>query len=370
MALEPEQRPRGPRQAPLPHALRLQRELPPAAVARRGRQAASESLLARMPGDDWQKRANLRLLSATCSPCPARSCCSWATSSASGRNGTTTTSLDWHLLHDPRHHGLQRWVRDLNTQYRAEPALHELDCRPDGFAWIDADNAEQGVLSFLRKGSVEGDLVAGRLQLHARTCYRNYRVGVPRGGRWQEILNSDADDLRRQRPGQHGRPDHRPDRLARAAAVAQPDPAAPGDPRPQADPPMSWRTDPRCPARDAEASGSGSGPPTGGPSRSSSRGSEPGRAIPLEKHPDGTFDGPRARPRGRGPLPLPRRRPRPVPRPGLAVPARGRARAIGGRRPGRVRLDRRRLARGRVPPTWSSTSCTSARSRPRGPSRG
>jgi len=100
-------------------------------------------------------------------------------------------SLDWHLLHEPRHRGLQRWVRDLNTQYRGEPALHELDCRPDGFTWIEADNAKERVLSFLRKGSNDADLALVVCNFSAE-MYRNFRVGVPRGGRWQEILNSDA----------------------------------------------------------------------------------------------------------------------------------------------------------------------------------
>jgi 1,4-alpha-glucan branching enzyme len=101
------------------------------------------------------------------------------------------TSLDWHLLEDPRHRGLQRWVRDLNTQYRAEPALHELDFRTDGFAWIEADNAADGVLAFLRKGSAEHDQALVVCNFSGQV-YRNFRVGVPRGGRWEEILNSDA----------------------------------------------------------------------------------------------------------------------------------------------------------------------------------
>ena len=86
------------------------------------------------------------------------------------------TSLDWHLLEDPRHRGLKRWVRDLNTQYRAEPALHELDCRTDGFAWIEADNAADSVLAFLRKGSAEHDEALVGLQLQ-----RSGLSELPRG---------------------------------------------------------------------------------------------------------------------------------------------------------------------------------------------
>ena len=103
------------------------------------------------------------------------------------------TSLDWHLLENPadlRHPGLKRWVRDLNTQYRAEPALHELDCRTDGFAWIEA-NAADGVLAFLRKGSAEHDQALVVCNFSGQV-FRNFRVGVPRGGLWKEILNSDA----------------------------------------------------------------------------------------------------------------------------------------------------------------------------------
>ena len=86
---------------------------------------------------------------------------------------------------------MKRWVRDLNTQYRAEPALHELDCRFDGFAWIEADNAADGVLAFLRKGSAEHDQALVVCNFSGQV-FRNFRVGVPRGGRWEEILNSDA----------------------------------------------------------------------------------------------------------------------------------------------------------------------------------
>jgi 1,4-alpha-glucan branching enzyme len=101
------------------------------------------------------------------------------------------TSLDWSLLNDPRHQGLRRWVRDLNTGYRAESALHELDCRPEGFAWVDASDSGQSVLSFIRQGSSGDDLLLVVCNF-TLTVRWNYRVGIPRSGRWVEIFNSDA----------------------------------------------------------------------------------------------------------------------------------------------------------------------------------
>jgi 1,4-alpha-glucan branching enzyme len=149
------------------------------------------SLLARMPGDDWRKFANLRLLYGYMYALPGKKLLFMGDDLGQWQEWSHTTSVDWHLRNDPRHRGMERWVRDLNTQYRAEPALHEFDCRPEGFAWIDADNATQSVLSFFRKGSAESarSLVVCNFTPHV---YQNYRIGVPRGGRWEEILNSDA----------------------------------------------------------------------------------------------------------------------------------------------------------------------------------
>ncbi len=152
----------------------------------------NRSLLARMPGEDWEKRANLRLLYGYMYALPGKKLMFMGDEFGQWEEWSIKQSLDWHLLNDPRHRGIRRWVRDLNTQYRAEPALHELDCRPDGFAWIEADSVNERVLTFLRKGSSEADLALVVCNFSAET-YRNFRVGVPRGGgRWQEILNSDA----------------------------------------------------------------------------------------------------------------------------------------------------------------------------------
>ena len=99
-------------------------------------------------------------------------------------------SLDWHLLDEPRHAALQRWVEDLNRVYRQEPALFTQDFTPAGFEWIDCNDVMQSVITFLRKGR-EGELILVACNFTPVPRY-NYRVGVPTGGFWQEVLNSDA----------------------------------------------------------------------------------------------------------------------------------------------------------------------------------
>jgi len=101
-------------------------------------------------------------------------------------------SLEWHVLQYPLHAGVQRWVRDLNQLYRATPALYELDSSEAGFAWVDCADADISVLSYLRLGSSGAPvLVACNFTPVPRA---NYRLGVPRAGRWRERLNSDAGD--------------------------------------------------------------------------------------------------------------------------------------------------------------------------------
>jgi 1,4-alpha-glucan branching enzyme len=150
-----------------------------------------KSFLDKMPGDDWQQRANLRLLLGYMYALPGKKLLFMGGEFGVRREWDAGGSLDWHLLDDPRHAGLRRWVRDLNTRYRAEPALHEIDGRPEGFEWIVANDDEQSVLSFLRKGTSGDDLVVVACNF-TPTVRRNYRIGVPRGGRWEEVLNSDA----------------------------------------------------------------------------------------------------------------------------------------------------------------------------------
>jgi 1,4-alpha-glucan branching enzyme len=101
------------------------------------------------------------------------------------------SSLDWHLLGDERHAGLQRWVGDLNRLYREHPAMHVRDNEPEGFEWVDANDSEASVLTYLRWGrSGEVVLVACNFTPLVRP---HYMVGVPFGGAWREVLNSDAE---------------------------------------------------------------------------------------------------------------------------------------------------------------------------------
>jgi 1,4-alpha-glucan branching enzyme len=100
-------------------------------------------------------------------------------------------SLDWDLLDYPSHVGIQRWVRDLNHLYRSEPALHEFDCEPAGFEWIDCGDTDSSVLSLLRKGKSTSTLVLAVCNL-TPVPRSGYRIGAPRGGYWRELLNSDG----------------------------------------------------------------------------------------------------------------------------------------------------------------------------------
>ncbi len=149
------------------------------------------SLLQKMPGDDWQKRANLRLLFGYMFAQPGKKLMFMGDEFGQWSEWNHDSSLDWHLLQEPSHQGLKRWVRDLNTTYRGEKALHELDCHPDGFSWIDCNDVGQSVLLMLRKGfsSDQAVVIACNFTPIPR---HNYRVGVPRSGVWEEILNSDA----------------------------------------------------------------------------------------------------------------------------------------------------------------------------------
>ena len=151
------------------------------------------SLLNKMPGDDWQKRANLRLLYGYMWAQPGKKLLFMGGEIAQWREWSHETSLDWHLLEDPAHAGIARWLEDLNRTYRTEPALHELDASPDGFEWIDGSDAENSVLVFARKGSRPEDYVIAAFNF-TPIVRHSYRFGVPGRGYWKEILNSDAPD--------------------------------------------------------------------------------------------------------------------------------------------------------------------------------
>ena len=151
------------------------------------------SLLRKMPGDDWQKFANLRLLFGYMYAQPAKKLLFMGGEMGQWDEWYHESSLAWHLLDQPLHSGLQRWVQDLNRLYRNESALHEQDFDPAGFEWIDCNDALQSTRSLLRKGRSTDDMVIVVLNF-TPVPRHNYRVGVPRSGFWKEVLNSDAQD--------------------------------------------------------------------------------------------------------------------------------------------------------------------------------
>jgi 1,4-alpha-glucan branching enzyme len=149
------------------------------------------SLLAKMPGDDWQKFANLRLLLGYMYAQPGKKLLFMGGEFGQWNEWNHEAVLDWDLLQSEPHRRLQLWIDDLNRAYRREPALHRFDCDPRGFQWIDCHDSDQSVLTFLRKGdpSDADILVACNFTPVPRV---NYRIGVPPADFWDEILNSDA----------------------------------------------------------------------------------------------------------------------------------------------------------------------------------
>ena len=148
------------------------------------------ALLSKMPGDDWQKFANLRVLLGYMYAQPGKKLLFMGGDIGQWREWSHDESLDWHLLQYAPHHGLQRWVRDLNTLYRAEPALHQLDCDPGGFEWIDCHDSDDSTLSLLRRGRAGGTIVIACN--FTPVPRQQFVIGVPHGGYWRELLNSDA----------------------------------------------------------------------------------------------------------------------------------------------------------------------------------
>ncbi|MFC1870573.1 1,4-alpha-glucan branching protein GlgB [Chloroflexota bacterium] len=149
------------------------------------------SLLAKMPGDDWQKFANLRLLLGYMYAQPGKKLLFMGVELGLWQEWAHDRSLDWQCLEYQRHAEVQNWMQAINQLYRCEPALHELDCNPAGFEWIDANDSLQSVISFIRKGRSTDDILLVICNFTPTTHF-NYRVGVPRGGSWEERLNSDT----------------------------------------------------------------------------------------------------------------------------------------------------------------------------------
>ncbi len=148
------------------------------------------SLIGKMPGDSWQQFANLRLLFGYMWAHPGKKLLFMGGEFGQRREWTHDGGLEWWVTALPEHAGVQRWVRDLNALLRAEPALHELDFDQAGFEWIDAGDAEASVLCFLRKPEDGAPVLA--VCNFTPVIRRNYSVGVPKGGVWRELLNSDA----------------------------------------------------------------------------------------------------------------------------------------------------------------------------------
>ncbi|WP_226573065.1 1,4-alpha-glucan branching protein GlgB [Acuticoccus sediminis] len=148
------------------------------------------SMLGKMPGDRWQKFANLRAYYAFMWSHPGKKLLFMGGEFAQEREWNHDQSLDWHLLVDPLHKGVQDLIRDLNTLYKTTSALHERDCDPDGFEWIDASDNMSSVYCYVRYAADRSPVV---VVLNFTPVVRyNYRVGFPHGGKWREAMNTDS----------------------------------------------------------------------------------------------------------------------------------------------------------------------------------
>ncbi len=149
------------------------------------------ALFGKMPGDEWQKYANFRLLFGYMYGHPGKKFLFMGGEFAQWREWNHDESLEWHSLQYPFHQGVQRWVKDLNHFYKTNPALYELDFSAEGFEWLDSYNWEQSIISFIRKGKSADEIILVVCNFTPVPRY-NYQIGVPRGGFWKEVLNSDA----------------------------------------------------------------------------------------------------------------------------------------------------------------------------------
>jgi 1,4-alpha-glucan branching enzyme len=150
------------------------------------------SLIGKMPGDTWQRCANLRAYLGFMWTHPGKKLLFMGGEFAQEREWNHDAELDWRLLDEPRHAGVQRLVRDLNRLYRDHPALHRRDARPDGFRWSIADDRDQSVFAYLRFGEDAEPPVLAVCNF-TPVPRSSYRIGVPRAGGWRELLNTDAE---------------------------------------------------------------------------------------------------------------------------------------------------------------------------------
>ncbi len=149
------------------------------------------SLIDKMPGDVWQKFANLRLLFGYMFGQAGKKMLFMGGEFGQWREWVHDESLDWHLLDFESHRGVQHWVSDLNHFYRTNPVMHVGDLHPYGFEWVAANDSDQSALSFLRHGESDNEWVLVVCNF-TPVPREGYRLGVPRAGFWKEVLNSDA----------------------------------------------------------------------------------------------------------------------------------------------------------------------------------
>jgi 1,4-alpha-glucan branching enzyme len=149
------------------------------------------SLIRKMPGDDWQRFANLRAYFGFMWSHPGKKLLFMGGEIAQWSEWNHDASIDWALLDHPQHRGIQTLVRDLNALYRDQPALHQWDSLPSGFRWVVGDDTANSVFAFLRYGRQDGSVVLAVLNMTPVPRY-NYAIGVPRAGYWRELLNTDA----------------------------------------------------------------------------------------------------------------------------------------------------------------------------------
>ena len=149
------------------------------------------SLIGKMPGDDWQKFANLRLLYGLMYAQSGKKLLFMGGEFGQWSEWNHDGEIDWHVVSNPSHRGIHCWVADLNHTYRSESALYELDFDPSGFEWIDCNDFEWSTLSFLRRGKSADEIIIAVFNFTPVPRY-NYRIGCPVGGYWRELLNSDG----------------------------------------------------------------------------------------------------------------------------------------------------------------------------------
>jgi 1,4-alpha-glucan branching enzyme len=165
---------------------------------------AKGSMIGKMPGDAWQKFANLRALYGYMFTHPGKKLLFMGGEIAQWREWNHDGQLDWEVLGDARHLGMQRWVQDLNRLYARERALCEVDFDNKGFTWIDPNDSDNSVISFLRSAADADDFLVTLVNF-TPVPHSGYRVGVPRGGAYREVLNSDADVYGGSNVGNDGR---------------------------------------------------------------------------------------------------------------------------------------------------------------------